>query len=82
MWNNLGQYAKGVVIVAGTVITSLAPYYGDKPWFIGISGGLTAVAAILVPNSKADDTPNAVPQKRPLLLPQRPTVYIEANPAY
>lgn len=47
---NIGQYAKGVVVVCGAVVSALAPYYGSQHWFVGVTAGLTAVAAILVPN--------------------------------
>lgn len=49
---NIGSYAKGIVVVAGAIVSGLAPYYGAQHWFAGLTAGLTALATILVPNQK------------------------------
>jgi len=46
----IGNYAKGIVVVGGAVITSLSPFYGDRSWFVAVAAGTTALVAILVPN--------------------------------
>jgi hypothetical protein len=51
VWSNAGAYAKGIVAVAGAVITSLAPVYGTQHWYAAMTAGLGALAVVLVPNS-------------------------------
>lgn len=58
---NIGAYAKGVVMVAGAIITSLAPFYGSQHWFPAVTTGITAVAGILVPNLPSKTTTTVKP---------------------
>jgi uncharacterized membrane protein YfcA len=51
-WNNAGNYSKGIVVVSGSVLTALYPYYGHDTWYIGLIAGVTAINGILIPNQK------------------------------
>lgn len=52
LWNNSGNYAKGIVAVTSAVVVSLVPVYGDKSWFVGLAAGVGALNTILVVNQK------------------------------
>lgn len=52
MWKNAGVYAKGIVFAASAVVAALQPYYGSKPWFVGLIAGLGAIGGILIPNAQ------------------------------
>jgi hypothetical protein len=48
---NTGAYSKAIVAAIGTIISSLAPFYGGQKWFVVVSTTLAAVAVYLIPNT-------------------------------
>jgi hypothetical protein len=52
------RYAKGIVLVAGAATSVITAYYGTREWAPLAIQGITALVAILVPNTeKGNPTP-------------------------
>lgn len=59
MLTNAGQYNKFIVVILGTIATSLQQYYGNTQWVSLVISISTALTVYLVPNvNKSNVTPN------------------------
>lgn len=51
MLTNAGQYNKFIVVILGTIATSLQQYYGNTQWVSLVISISTALTVYLVPNA-------------------------------
>lgn len=51
--SKLSPYMKAVIAILGTVLTSLAVYYGSTHWYPIVVSVVSAISVYLVPNTPA-----------------------------
>jgi len=72
----MNAYLKAIIAVLGTVVTSLAVYYGNESWYPIVVSAVTALTVYLAPNTPK----NSVTTGREKSLLIHPSTGIYGNP--